>query len=63
MRAADQDKRPLLTVEETALLLGLPVARVYRSIHRKDFPLKVFVINGRFCIARAEVVRFINGEL
>jgi len=49
-------------VEQTALLLGISTSKVYRSIARGDFPLKVVMINGRIHIVRAEVLRFIKGE-
>jgi predicted DNA-binding transcriptional regulator AlpA len=49
-------------VEQTALLLGISTSKVYRSIDRGDFPLKVVTINGRIHIVRAEVLRFIKGE-
>jgi len=52
----------LLTVEQTALLLGISASKVYRSIARGDFPLKIVMINGRIHIVRAEVLRFIKGE-
>ena len=59
-----QNRTPsiLLTVEQTALLLGISTSKVYRSIDRGDFPLKVITINGTIHIVRAAVLRFIKGE-
>ena len=62
MKRQNRTPLPLLTVEETALLLGISPSKVYRSIVRGDFPLKVLTINGRAHIVRAEVLRLINGE-
>ena len=55
--------KPLLSVEETAILLGESRSSVYRSIERGDLPLPVFKINGRLRIARRAVERLISGEL
>jgi excisionase family DNA binding protein len=53
--------RPLLSVDEAAVLLGCNRSSVYRSIGRGDFPLPVFRINGRLRITRASVERLIAG--
>jgi excisionase family DNA binding protein len=55
--------KPLLSVEEVALLLGESRSSIYRSIERGDLPLPVFRINGRLRIARRAVERLIDGEL
>jgi predicted DNA-binding transcriptional regulator AlpA len=62
VRRQDRTSSPLLTVEQTALLLGISPSKIYRSIGRGDFPLKVLTINGRVHIVRVEVLRLINGE-
>lgn len=55
--------KPLLSVEEAAILLGESRSSVYRSIDRGDLPLPVFRINGRLRIPRRAVERLIDGEL
>ncbi len=62
MKRQNRTPSTLLTVEQTALLLGISASKVYRSINRGDFPLKVVTINGTIHIVRAEVLRFIKGE-
>ncbi len=54
--------KPLLSVEETAVLLGENRSSVYRSIERGDFPLPVFKLNGRLRISRRAVERLMEGE-
>lgn len=54
--------KPLLSVDETAILLGTSRASLYRSIERGDLPLPVFKINGRLRIARQAVERLLAGE-
>jgi excisionase family DNA binding protein len=64
---ANSDKgrfhKPLLSVDETALLLGESRSSIYRAIERGDLPLPVFTINGRLRIARRAVERLLAGEL
>lgn len=55
--------KPLLSVEQTAILLGESRSAVYRSIEKGDFPLPVFRINGRVRIPRRAVERLIDGDL
>ena len=55
-------QKPLLSVDETAVLLGASRASIYRSIERGDLPLPVFKINGRLRIARRAVERLLAGE-
>lgn len=62
MAARDRNPKPLLSVEETAVLLGASRASIYRSIERGDLPLPVFKINGRLRVARRAVERLLNGE-
>ena len=54
--------KPLLSVEETAILLGESRSSVYKSIERGDFPLPVFKLNGRLRLSRRAVERFIEGD-
>jgi excisionase family DNA binding protein len=54
--------KPLLSVDEAAILLGASRASIYRSIERGDLPLPVFKINGRLRIARQAVERLLAGE-
>jgi predicted DNA-binding transcriptional regulator AlpA len=54
--------KPLLSVEETAILLGESRSSVYRSIERGDFPLPVFKLNGRLRVSRRAVERLMDGE-
>jgi predicted DNA-binding transcriptional regulator AlpA len=64
---AKADKRwsdkPLLSVEETAIVLGQSRSSIYRAIERGDLPLPVFTINGRLRIARRSVDRLLDGDL
>jgi predicted DNA-binding transcriptional regulator AlpA len=55
--------KPLLSVEDTAILLGQSRSSIYRAIERGDLPLPVFTINGRLRIARRSVERLLSGEL
>lgn len=54
--------RPLLSVDEAAILLGSSRSSIYRSIERGDLPIPVFKFNGRLRIARAAVERLLQGE-
>jgi excisionase family DNA binding protein len=62
-RSSLVSSKPLLSVEEVAILLGESRSSIYRSIERGDLPLPVFRINGRLRIARRAVERLIAGEL
>lgn len=61
-RARSRAPKPLLSVEETSVLLGESRSSVYRSIERGDFPLPVFKLNGRLRVPRRAVERFIDGD-
>jgi len=63
MSARDLNRKPLLSVDETAVLLGASRASVYRSIERGDLPIPVFKLNGRLRIARCAVDRLLSGEV
>ena len=62
MRRSPGFSKPLLSVEEAAIMLGESRSSVYRSIERGDLPLPVFTINGRLRIARRAVERLLAGE-
>lgn len=53
--------RPLLSVEETAVLLGETRSTLYRALKAGTFPLPVFRIGGRIRIPRRAVERLIDG--
>jgi excisionase family DNA binding protein len=53
--------RPLLSVEEAAVLLGVTRSTLYRAIKAGTFPLPVFRIGQRVRIARRSVDRLIAG--
>lgn len=55
-------RKPLLSVEEAATLLGESRSTLYRSIERGDLPLPVFRINGRLRIPRRAVDRLVEGS-
>lgn len=54
--------KPLLSVDEAAIMLGQSRSSLYRAIERDDLPLPVFTINGRMRIARRSLERLIDGE-
>ncbi len=47
--------KPLLSVEDTAILLGQSRSSIYRAIERGDLPVPTFTINGRRRIPRRAV--------
>ncbi|MHB1533408.1 MAG: helix-turn-helix domain-containing protein [Acidimicrobiales bacterium] len=63
MRSADKSwsAKPLLSVEEVAILLGQSRSSIYRSIERGDLPLPVLTINGRRRVPRRAVERLLDG--
>jgi excisionase family DNA binding protein len=54
--------KPLLSVEETAELLGQSRSSLYRAIATGSLPLPVLNIGGRYRIARVAVERLIEGD-
>ncbi len=54
--------RPLLSVNEAAILLGQSRSALYRSIHAGDVPFRVVRMAGRYRIPRRAVERFLEGE-
>jgi excisionase family DNA binding protein len=57
------DRKPLLSVEEVAGLLGRSRSALYRSIDKGDLPLPLYRIAGRYCIPRRAVERLLNGDV
>jgi excisionase family DNA binding protein len=57
------EQKPLLSVEETALILGRSRSALYRSIHKGDLPLPLYRIAGRYCIPRRAVERLLAGDV
>jgi len=55
--------KPLLSVEDVAVLLGQSRSSIYRAIDRGDLPLPVFTINGRLRIPRRAVERLLDGDI
>ncbi len=55
--------KPLLSVEDTAVLLGQSRSSIYRAIDRGDLPLPVVTINGRLRIPRRAVERLLDGDI
>ncbi|HZD66010.1 MAG TPA: helix-turn-helix domain-containing protein [Acidimicrobiales bacterium] len=56
-------RKPLLSVEETAILLGQSRSSIYRAIDRGDLPLPVLVISGRRRVPRRAVERLLEGDV
>jgi excisionase family DNA binding protein len=61
--ATSLGRKPLLSVEEVAILLGQSRSSVYRSIERRDLPLPIFKLNGRWRVPRRAVERLLDGDL
>jgi excisionase family DNA binding protein len=59
----DRSPKPLLSVEDAAVLLGQSRSSIHRAIGRGDLPLPVFTINGRLRIPRRAVERFLGGDV
>lgn len=62
-RDRSRSTKPLLSVEDTAVLLGQSRSSIYRAIDRGDLPLPVFTINGRLRIPRRAVERLLDGDV
>lgn len=62
-RDRSHSTKPLLSVEDTAVLLGQSRSSIYRAIDRGDLPLPVFTINGRLRIPRRAVERLLDGDV
>jgi excisionase family DNA binding protein len=62
MRRAQHNPKPLLSVEETAILLGETRSTLYRAVKAGTLPLPMFRIGSRIRIPRSAVERLIAGE-
>jgi excisionase family DNA binding protein len=60
-RTAPRTPKPLLSVEETAILLGETRSTLYRALKKGTLPLPVFQIGSRIRIPRRAVERLIDG--
>lgn len=60
-RRESRSSKPLLSIEETAILLGETRSTLYRAVKAGTLPVPVFVIGGRRRIPRAAVDRLIAG--
>jgi excisionase family DNA binding protein len=56
-----KSSKPLLSVEETAILLGETRSTLYRALKAGTLPLPVFRIGSRIRIPRRAVERLIDG--
>lgn len=56
-------RKPLLSVEEAAILLGETRSTLYRAVKQPDFPLPVHRIGKRLRIPRRAVERLLDGAL
>lgn len=54
--------RQLLTLEETALLLGIGRSTLYRAVHAEKVPFPVHRIGGYWYVPRPALQRFLDGE-
>jgi len=52
----------LLSLEETALLLGIGRSTIYRAVRDGNVPFPVHRIGGYWYVPRAALQRFLNGE-
>ena len=53
----------MLSVEETARLLGQSQSSLYRANRRGDLPLPVVRVSGRWRVPRRAVERLLAGEV
>lgn len=54
--------KPLLSIDETAILLGTSRSALYRAIEKGDFPLPLVEMAGRRRVPRVAVERLLRGE-
>jgi excisionase family DNA binding protein len=52
----------LLSLEETALLLGIGRSTMYRAVRSGNVPFPVHRIGGYWYVPKAALQRFLNGE-
>jgi excisionase family DNA binding protein len=62
VKRAQHNPKPLLSVEETAVLLGETRSTLYRAVKAGTLPLPMFRIGSRIRIPRSAVDRLIAGE-
>lgn len=62
-RVQSLGRKPLLSIEETAILLGETRSTLYRAVKQPDFPLPVHRIGKRLRIPRRAVERLVDGLL
>ena len=62
VKRAQHNPKPLLSVEETAVLLGETRSTLYRAVKAGTLPLPMFRIGSRIRIPRSAVERLIAGE-
>jgi excisionase family DNA binding protein len=62
LKRAQHNPKPLLSVEETAILLGETRSTLYRAVKAGTLPLPMFRIGSRIRIPRSAVERLIAGE-
>lgn len=60
-RPAALASKPLLSIEETAILLGESRATLYRALRAGTLPLPVWQIGGRWRVPRRAVERLLDG--
>ncbi len=53
--------KPLLSIEETAVLLGQTRSTLYRAIQADSVPFPVFSIGNRFRVPRRAIERLLEG--
>jgi excisionase family DNA binding protein len=61
MQRTNRNQKPLLSVEETAILLGETRSTLYRAAKAGTLPFPVFRIGSRIRIPRSAVERLIAG--
>jgi excisionase family DNA binding protein len=57
-----RDTKLLLSLEETALLLGIGRSTLYRAVKDDKVPFPVHRIGGYWYVPKAGLQRFLNGE-
>ena len=60
-REASLAHKPLLSIEETAVLLGVTRSTLYRAVKAGTLPLPTYLIGGRYKVPRLAVERLLAG--
>jgi excisionase family DNA binding protein len=60
--ASNLATKPLLSIEEAAILLGETRSTLYRAVQAGTLPLPVYTIGGRLRIPRRAVERLLDGD-